>query len=195
MCGHHCAGPPAPASVPARISASRGVLCSTVGHRRTRVHRPGQHARQKRWQYCRTREHHRRQCASHKCSPHHRLRVQQRRRLPQTSRQPCGLRSCFCRNSKGLALTASTSNLCPARRFRALVLTREWPQSAVQVQVARASLFAAQAIALDMIAAGRKKEVDQILEHVAAIVPDVAPEPTAEETTGAEKPGSRRGNA
>ena len=59
--------------------------------------------------------------------------------------------------------------------------TREWPQSEVQVRVARASLFAAQAIALDMIAAGRKTEVDQILEHVATIVPDVAPEPLAEE--------------
>ena len=58
--------------------------------------------------------------------------------------------------------------------------TREWPQSEVQVRVARASLFTAQAIALDMIAAGRKTEVDQILEHVATIVPGVAPEPLAE---------------
>ena len=58
--------------------------------------------------------------------------------------------------------------------------TREWPQSELQIRVARASLFAAQAIALDMIAAGRKNEVDQILEHVAAIVPGVAPEPLAE---------------
>ena len=58
--------------------------------------------------------------------------------------------------------------------------TREWPQSEVQVRVARASLFAAQAIALDMIAAGRKIEVDRILEHVATIVPGVAPEPSAE---------------
>ena len=35
--------------------------------------------------------------------------------------------------------------------------TREWPQSEVQLRVARASLFAAQAIALDMIAVGRKE--------------------------------------
>ena len=59
--------------------------------------------------------------------------------------------------------------------------SREWPQSEVQVRVARASLFAAQAIALDMVAAGRKTEVDQILEHVATIVPGIAPEPLAEE--------------
>ena len=55
--------------------------------------------------------------------PHRRLGVQRRRHSLQTSRQPCGLRSHFRRNSKGLALTVSISNLCPARRFRALVLT------------------------------------------------------------------------
>ncbi len=65
--------------------------------------------------------------------------------------------------------------------------TREWPQSEVQVRVARASLFAAQAIALDMIAAGRKTEVDQILEHVATIVPGVAPEPLAEREAVSQK--------
>ena len=89
----------------------------------------------------------------------------------------------------------TTANRLLAELAERWLEAREWPQSAVQVQVARASLFAAQAIALDMIATDRKKEVDQILEHVASVVPDVAPEPTAEETTGAEKPGSRRGNA
>ena len=58
--------------------------------------------------------------------------------------------------------------------------SREWPQSEVQVRVARASLFTAQAVALDMIAAGRKNEVDQILDYVATIVPGVGPEPLAE---------------
>ena len=37
----------------------------------------------------------------------------------------------------------------------------------MQVCVARASLFTAQAIALDMIAADRQYEVDRILERVA----------------------------
>jgi hypothetical protein len=64
--------------------------------------------------------------------------------------------------------------------------SREWPQSEVQIRVARASLFAAQAIALDMIAAGRKNEVDQILEYVATIVPGVAPELLAEDRTTSE---------
>ena len=58
--------------------------------------------------------------------------------------------------------------------------TREWPQSEVQVQVARASLFTTQAIALDMIATGRKNDIGRILEHVATIVPGVAPGPLVE---------------
>ena len=73
-----------------------------------------------------------------------------------------------------------TANRLLAELAERWLETREWPQSEVQVRVARASLFAAQAIALDMIAAGRKTEVDQILEHVATIVPGVAPEPLAE---------------
>ncbi len=73
-----------------------------------------------------------------------------------------------------------TANRLLAELAERWLETREWPQSEVQVRVARASLFAAQAIALDMIAAGRKTKVDQILEHVATIVPDVAPEPLAE---------------
>ena len=57
----------------------------------------------------------------------------------------------------------------------------------MQVLVARASLFTAQAIAFDMIAAGRKNEVDRINEHVATIVPGASPEPLVEEETTSEK--------
>ena len=70
--------------------------------------------------------------------------------------------------------------------------SREWPQSEVQVRAARASPFTAQAIALDMIAAGRKNEVDQILEHVATIAPGVAPEPLAEGEAISHKRGPDR---
>ena len=73
--------------------------------------------------------------------------------------------------------------------------TREWPQSGMQVRVARASLFTAQAMALDMIAAGRKNEVDQILEHVATIVPRVAPEPFVEEEAVPQKRDPGRKNS
>ena len=46
-------------------------------------------------------------------------------------------------------------------------------------KVARASLFAAQAIARDLIADGRKEEVQQIREFISTIVPN--PEPISPE--------------
>lgn len=88
----------------------------------------------------------------------------------------------------------TTANRLISEIARQWLETREWPQSELQARVARASLFAAQAIALDMIAAGRKKEVDDILEHVDTIVPDVAPEASAEQATASEGPTSSRGN-
>ena len=84
------------------------------------------------------------------------------------------------RLEKAAGESDTTANRLLAALAERWLETREWPQSEVQVRVARASLFAAQAIALDMIAANRKTEVDRILEHVAAIVPGVAPEPMAE---------------
>ena len=84
------------------------------------------------------------------------------------------------RLEKAAGESDTTANRLLAELAERWLETREWPQSEVQVRVARASLFAAQAIALDMIAAGRKTEVDRILEHVASIVPGIAPEPMAE---------------
>ena len=81
----------------------------------------------------------------------------------------------------------TTANRLLAELAERWLEAREWPQSEVQARVARASLFTAQAIALDMIAAGRKNEVDQILDYVATIVPGVAPEPLAEEEATSEK--------
>ena len=50
---------------------------------------------------------------------------------------------------------------------------REWPRTDVQVQVARSSLFTAQAVARDMIAAGREKEIEEIRDSISTIVPDL----------------------
>ena len=72
--------------------------------------------------------------------------------------------------------------------------TRQRPQSEVRVQVARASIFTAQAIALDLIATGRQKRVDQLLEHAASIVSGVASEPLVEATTYAEECDTEGGN-
>ncbi len=52
---------------------------------------------------------------------------------------------------------------------------REWPRTDVQIQVARSSLFTAQVVARDMIAAGREKEVEEIRNSISSIVPDVEP--------------------
>ena len=49
---------------------------------------------------------------------------------------------------------------------------RDWPSTEVEMRVARASLFTAQAIALDLIAAGRDKEVQDIRDFISSIVPD-----------------------
>ena len=49
---------------------------------------------------------------------------------------------------------------------------RTWPGTEVEVRVARASLFTAQAIALDLIAAGREKEVQEIRDFISTIVSD-----------------------
>ena len=53
---------------------------------------------------------------------------------------------------------------------------REWPSTEVEMRVARASLFTAQATALDLIAAGREKEVQEIRDFISTIVPDPAPD-------------------
>ena len=49
---------------------------------------------------------------------------------------------------------------------------REWPKTEAEIRVARASLFTAQAVARDLIAAGREKEVQEIREFISTIVPD-----------------------
>ena len=59
---------------------------------------------------------------------------------------------------------------------------REWPRTDVQIQVARSSLFTAQAVARDMIAAGREKEIAEIRDSISTIVPDPdAPPPETEQ--------------
>ena len=54
---------------------------------------------------------------------------------------------------------------------------RKWPGTEVEMCVARAALFTAQATALDLIAAGREKEVQDIRAYISTIVPDPAPDP------------------
>ena len=61
---------------------------------------------------------------------------------------------------------------------------RERPQTVAEIRVARASLFAAQAIARDLIAAGREKEVQEIRAFISTIVPDIDDGPSAATRSG-----------
>ena len=49
---------------------------------------------------------------------------------------------------------------------------REWPRTALEIQLLRSSMFTAQATARDMIAAGREEEVEEIRDFISSIVPD-----------------------
>ena len=49
---------------------------------------------------------------------------------------------------------------------------REWPATDTEMRVARASLFAAQALARGLIADGREQEVQEIRKFISTIVPD-----------------------
>ena len=49
---------------------------------------------------------------------------------------------------------------------------REWPRTDLEIQHLRSSMFTAQAIARDMIAAEREGEVEEIRSLISTIVPD-----------------------
>ena len=67
---------------------------------------------------------------------------------------------------------------------------REWPATETEIRVARASLFAAQAIARDLIAGRREQDVQEIRDFISTIVPDPDSEPTTEKTTAATTTGN-----
>ena len=60
---------------------------------------------------------------------------------------------------------------------------REWPSTEAEIKVARASLFAAQALARDLIANGRGPEFQEIRDFISTIVPDSDAVTSAQETT------------
>ena len=73
------------------------------------------------------------------------------------------------RAAQGSALTAN--QLVIELAMEALN-RREWPATEAEIRVARASLFTAQAIARDLIAAGREQEIDEIRSFISEIVPE-----------------------
>ena len=48
----------------------------------------------------------------------------------------------------------------------------EWPRTEAEIRVARASLFTAQAIARDLISAGKEEDVQSIRKFISTIVPE-----------------------
>ena len=67
----------------------------------------------------------------------------------------------------------TTANRLLAELAAQWLENREWPRTDVQIQVARSSLFTAQAVSRDMIAAGREKEIQEIRSLISTIVPDM----------------------
>lgn len=68
----------------------------------------------------------------------------------------------------------TTANRLLAELATQWLENRGWPQTEAHIRVARASLFAAQAIARDLIAAGRKHDVEEIRDFISTIVPDIS---------------------
>ena len=61
---------------------------------------------------------------------------------------------------------------------------RTWPATEVEIRVARAALFTAQSVALDLIADGREHEVQEIRDYISTIVPDPDAQPPGAAPTG-----------
>ena len=84
------------------------------------------------------------------------------------------------RAAQGTALTAN--QLVMELAIEALD-RRDWPSTIAETRVARASLFTAQAIARDLIAAGRDRDVQEIRDFISTIVPDPDASPPADNTS------------
>ena len=61
---------------------------------------------------------------------------------------------------------------------------REWPRTELEIQLLRSSLFAAQAIARDMIASGREEELEEIRRNISKIAPELSPDPIDDTSEG-----------
>ena len=50
---------------------------------------------------------------------------------------------------------------------------REWPRTELEIHLLRSSLFTAQAMARDMVANGRSKEIEEIRREISTIAPEL----------------------
>ena len=61
---------------------------------------------------------------------------------------------------------------------------REWPRTELEIQLLRSAMFTAQALARDMIAAGRAEEVEQIRRSISDVVPGLPKGFESQDTQG-----------
>ena len=54
---------------------------------------------------------------------------------------------------------------------------RQWPRTEAEIYLLRSAMFAAQAIARDMAAAGRGEEIAEIARNISRIAPELPPDP------------------
>ena len=73
----------------------------------------------------------------------------------------------------------TTANRLLAELATQWLSNREWPATEVQLQVARSSLFTAQAMVRNLIAEKRENEIEEIRRYISTIVPDVSPDSPA----------------
>ena len=66
----------------------------------------------------------------------------------------------------------TTANRLLAELATEWLRNREWPATGVQVQVARSSLFTAQAMVRNLIAEKRENEIEEIRRYISTIIPD-----------------------
>ena len=72
---------------------------------------------------------------------------------------------------------------------------REWPQTELQLRVARSCLFTAQVLARDLIAAGRKEDLEEIRRHVSQLAPELPKKSVEPAPPDARSPHNPDGNA
>ena len=101
--------------------------------------------------------------------------------MPRTiDRHTCVTPEQWERMENAARASGSTPNQLVGKLALEALGRREWPRSDHEVRILRSIMFAAQALARDMIAAGRAEEVRQIRRNISAIVlvlPDDAVDP------------------
>ncbi len=58
---------------------------------------------------------------------------------------------------------------------------KEWPRTKAEIHLLRSTMFTAQAIARDMVAAGRQAEIEEIGRSISRVAPELPPQDSGTE--------------